>query len=46
MTKEEMIKTLPTLYRQDKWVNEIYNLSQINEVDKLSHTNYDNIFSV
>lgn len=44
MTKNEMLKTLPTLYRKDKWVNEIYDTVQLGEVDKLSHTNYDNIF--
>lgn len=44
MTKNEMLKTLPTLYRKDKWVNEIYDTIRLGEVDKLSHTNYDNIF--
>lgn len=44
MTKEEMIKTLPSLYRKDKWVNQIYNTSQLSEVDKLSKLNYNNIF--
>lgn len=44
MTKEEMIKTLPTLYRQDKWVNQIYNTSGLTDVDTLSNYNYANIF--
>lgn len=44
MTKQEMVKTLPTLYRKDKWVNEIYDIKQLTEVDDLSHINYDNIF--
>lgn len=44
MTKEEMIKTLPSLYRKDKWVKQIYNTSQLSEVDKLSKLNYNNIF--
>lgn len=44
MTKQEMIKTLPTLYRKDKWVNQIYNMAQLEEVDKLSHINYNNLF--
>ena len=44
MTKDEMLKTLPKLYRKDKWVNQIYNISQLREVDNLSHTDYNNIF--
>ncbi len=44
MTKQEMIKTLPTLYRKDKWVNQIYNMAQLEEVDNLSHINYNNLF--
>lgn len=44
MTKEEMIKTLPTLYRKDKWVNQIYDMTQLKEVDNLSYINYNNLF--
>lgn len=44
MTKYEMIKTLPTLYRKDKWVNEIYNSARLEEVDNQSKLDYDNIF--
>nr|DAH64739.1 MAG TPA: tail protein [Caudoviricetes sp.] len=44
MTKQEMIKTLPTLYRKDKWVNQIYNMAQLQEVDNLSYINYNNLF--
>lgn len=44
MTKEEMIKTLPKLYRKDKWVNQIYNSAQLDEVDKQSRIDYNNIF--
>lgn len=44
MTKDEMIKTLPKLYRKDKWVNEIYDSTQLEEVDKQSKLDYDNIF--
>lgn len=44
MTKEEMIKTLPKLYRKDKWVNELYNSTQIDEVDKQTKRDYNNIF--
>lgn len=44
MTKDEMIKTLPKLYRKDKWVNQIYNSAQLDEVDKQSRIDYNNIF--
>lgn len=44
MTKDEMIKTLPSLYRKDKWVNQIYNSAQLYEVDKQSNIDYNNIF--
>lgn len=44
MTKDEMIKTLPKLYRKDKWVNQIYNSAQLSEVDKQSRIDYNNIF--
>lgn len=44
MTKDEMIKTLPSLYRKDKWVNQIYNSAQLDEVDKQSRIDYNNIF--
>lgn len=39
-----MIKTLPSLYRKDKWVNQIYDTVQLVEVDNLSNLNYNNIF--
>ena len=41
-----MIKNLPTLYRQDPWVNELYKVSQV-ELDRvklISDDNYSNIF--
>lgn len=44
MTKDEMIKTLPKLYRKDKWVNQIYNSTQLDEVDNQSRIDYNNIF--
>lgn len=44
MTKQEMIKTLPTIYRKDKWVDQIYNTTQLHEVDNLSNINYNNLF--
>lgn len=44
MTKNEMLKTLPKLYRKDKWINQIYNTSQLREVDNLSRIDYNNIF--
>lgn len=44
MNKIDMIKTLPSLYRKDKWVNEIYNTAQIQDVDELSNKNYNNLF--
>lgn len=44
MTKDEMIKTLPKLYRKDKWIHQIYNSAQLDEVDKQSRIDYNNIF--
>lgn len=44
MTKQEMIKTLPTIYRKDEWVDQIYNTTQLHEVDNLSNINYNNLF--
>lgn len=44
MTKDEMLKTLPRLYRKDKWVNQLYGTSQLREVDNLSQIDYNNIF--
>lgn len=44
MTKDEMIKTLPSLYRKDKWVNQLYNTATLNDVDNQSDLNYNNIF--
>lgn len=44
MTKSEMLKTLPKLYRNDKWVNQIFNTALLGEVDNLSNTNYNNLF--
>lgn len=44
MTKDEMLNTLPKLYRKDEWVNQLYDPLQLNDVDHLSATNYNNIF--
>ena len=44
MTKEEMLKTLPKLYRKDKWVNQLYNPLLLQSVDNLTKTDYKNIF--
>lgn len=44
MTKSEMLQTLPTIYRKDKWVNQIYNEFAFADVNALSKSNYNNIF--
>lgn len=44
MNKIEMLKTLPKLYRADKWVNELYGVTVMNDVTTLTNTNYDNLF--
>ena len=44
MTKEEMLKTLPKLYRKDKWVNQLYNPVPLQDVDNLAKIDYNNIF--
>lgn len=44
MTKQELLKTLPKLYREDKWVNQIFNTIVLSDVDELSNTNYNNLF--
>lgn len=44
MTKSELLKTLPKLYRNDKWVNQIYDIVALSEVDGLTNTNYNNLF--
>lgn len=44
MTKSEMLKTLPKLYRSDKWVNQIFNIVALSEVDELTNSNYNNLF--
>ena len=41
MNKDEMLKTLPSLYRKDKWVNQIYNTATLTEVDNQSNINYN-----
>lgn len=44
MNKIEMLKTLPKLYRSDKWVNELYGVTVMDEVNILTNTNYGNLF--
>lgn len=44
MNKIEMLKTLPKLYRSDKWVNELYGVTIMNDVNTLTNTNYGNLF--
>lgn len=44
MNKIEMLKTLPKLYRSDKWVNELYGVTVMNDVNTLTNTNYGNLF--
>lgn len=44
MNKIEMLKTLPKLYRSDKWVNELYGVTIMDDVDTLTNTNYSNLF--
>lgn len=44
MTREEMLKTLPKLYRKDKWVNQLYNPVSLRGVDNLAKIDYNNIF--
>lgn len=44
MNKIEMLKTLPKLYRSDKWVNELYGVTGMDDVDTLTNTNYSNLF--
>lgn len=44
MNKIEMLKTLPKLYRADKWVNELYGVTVMDDVTTLTNTNYGNLF--
>lgn len=44
MTKDELLKTLPQLYRKDKWVNQIYNVATLDDINTLSNINYNNLF--
>lgn len=44
MNKTEMLKTLPKLYRSDKWVNELYGVTVIDDVNTLTNANYSNLF--
>ena len=44
MNKIEMLKTLPKLYRSDKWVNELYGVTVMDDVNTLTNTNYSNLF--
>lgn len=44
MNKIEMLKTLPKLYRSDKWVNDLYGVPVMDEVNILTNTNYSNLF--
>ena len=44
MDKEYMINLLPTCYRNDKWVNEIYDATNANRTEQQIQDNYDNIF--
>lgn len=44
MNKIEMLRTLPKLYRSDKWVNELYGVTVMDDVNTLTNTNYSNLF--
>lgn len=44
MNKSEMLKTLPKLYRNDKWVNQIFNILALSDVDTLTDSDYNNLF--
>ena len=44
MTKSELLKTLPKLYRDDKWVNQIFDIVALSDVDNLTNSNYNNLF--
>lgn len=44
MNKIEILKTLPKLYRSDKWVNELYGVTVMDKVNTLTNTNYNNLF--
>ena len=44
MNKTEMLKMLPKLYRSDKWVNELYGVTVMDDVNTLTNTNYSNLF--
>lgn len=44
MNKTEMLKTLPKLYRSDKWVNELYGVTVMDDVNTLTNMNYSNLF--
>lgn len=44
MTKQEMLKTLPRIYRSDKWINQIFNTIVFSDVDKLTNSDYNNLF--
>ena len=44
MNKSDLLKTLPKLYRDDKWVNQIFNIIALSDVDTLTDSNYNNLF--
>ena len=44
MNKADLLKTLPKLYRDDKWVNQIFNIIALSDVDTLTDSNYNNLF--
>lgn len=44
MTKSEMLKTLPRIYRSDKWINQIFNAVVFDDVDELTNSDYNNLF--
>lgn len=44
MNKQEILKTLPKIYRSDKWINQIFNTLVFADVEKLTSSDYNNIF--
>ena len=44
MNKADLLKTLPKLYRDDKWINQIFETIALSDVDTLTDSNYNNLF--
>lgn len=44
MTKQEILKTLPKIYRSDKWINQIFNTVVFADVKDLTSYDYNNVF--